>query len=841
MDETKNASLIDTMSNSFNSMSSFIDSMNAKEQSIKTATAQREQQERINNSANFYENSYNPQTAVEARNEQHIASRWTKLAAMISQYWSDNWVPVTGTDADVINNYIWNLNPEVRDYVAQRFYNYTHSTEYQEDSNEFALEMWWRKNEWYDDVWEWIKWLGSYLWGWFDSFWRFTKQLNDASTSTSAWEQRSKDIMNLAEERYWTLALSIPWYMDDEKWNDLQWEMDNNPEQLAKQSNPVNIWLTWAEWAVATAVKMNPIFALVDLWIWVLSQLPVTWDILWWADEKAWTIWHYIAASNIISREFREALTTEEAKVEYDRFLWNMIIWLLVSRLASWKKWKSWNEKISPSEAKKMIQEWATDKTIIEANKEFEKLMAKRDMEAAKTIDPEHAYENKQAWDALSQIDPEILKKNKTFADMENTMEKEIKYDVAQQDALLDTLDDRFSTETELSRPLEWRWRTSDIRRKPIKKWFKTMRDWVKFQFDEEALDILKRDADEWKLSTKDVKNMERAMSRQFDIWKDWASSEQIAEWKAALEAIRQELNELVKQSAAWKWWDLDVWNIIEYYDKKMSPKIKLRNEYRSQKDKVNRAKAAFADKTYINILFSKLKNFTSKWKIAQTIINELWWEDVMNALRREKNLPKALKNFLKLDEKLWESKTAREKARVVEEWIKEYWDYVNRDIPESYWWFVEWEVIEPDWATANKSQNPYLNELLESVHVERPESFMIWEDSSRAWVNPVDYTNKTRVTPEWNAARPNQTLEQTKWEYREWVSNRPEVTIEPTVTQIDAWKNNLRKMWFTEKWIEQTINELKKAWIIKQESLFWEWDVGWWKHTDFLWRDKSK
>ena len=76
---------------------------------------------------------------------------------MIVQYWADNWITVTWKDSDIINQYISNLSPDVRKHVAERFYDYTHSTEYAENSKDFALEMWWRHQTTWEKIWDWIK------------------------------------------------------------------------------------------------------------------------------------------------------------------------------------------------------------------------------------------------------------------------------------------------------------------------------------------------------------------------------------------------------------------------------------------------------------------------------------------------------------------------------------------------------------------------------------------------------------------------------------------------------------------------------------------------------------
>lgn len=371
-----------------NSMISFLDNYSNQESNIKNSTAAAEQQNRINTSLWFYEQSYNPSTAVELRNQQHNASRAWKLASMIVQYWADNWVTVTWTDSEIINNYIANLPEQVRWTVASRFADYTHATEYMEDSKDFALEMWWRKNEWYDDVWDGIKWVAEYLWYGPYKLWSSFRKFAD--NATLAWNkeqsQKSIDVMNLANERYWFLAW-MDWYLSDEDWEDLQWEVDNMQQSVDKQHNLANIAMDMWIWAVMTAANLTWLWATINLWVWVASQLPITKDILERANEVAWDIWTWVNKYMPWLSQYRDALWDEKSKTEFDYFVGNMIVWALLwaawkyrwlpakwfKRLWEWKKWWNWWAWWSPKEMTKTVKDWLKNVNPEEVTSEFEK------------------------------------------------------------------------------------------------------------------------------------------------------------------------------------------------------------------------------------------------------------------------------------------------------------------------------------------------------------------------------------------------------------------------------------------------------------------------------------
>lgn len=833
-----------------NSMTSFLDGIAKREDSIRKSMATNEQDERLNNSVSFYESSMKPTLSKDLRNQQHIASRWTKLAAMISQFWTDNWISVTGNDSDIINNYIMNMPSWVRDQVAQRFHTYTHSTEYQDNSNDFALEMWWRDKDWYDYLWDWVKWLGSYLWYWFDRFWRFTKQLNDATTASSEAERDATDIMNLAEERYWTLALSIPWYMDEEKWNDLQREIDNYPEQVEKQERLSNILLWWAEWTVMTAVKAFPVTALVDLWIWVLSQIPVSWDVLQWANEHAWDIWHYIAALPWLW-QYRESLYTDEAKREFDEFLWNMAIWLLVWKIAAWKnKWKSWwnwwewwwgsgfdwpwtksylrnvISKIDPREI------WESFKNRKLSTQEKDNIVKEKMWERANKalVNPE-VWQNDQAASAFAQLDDAAVQRIKKSKQKSKTVLEEFDkiskvYENAE-NAIANTIEKMYWIDSVYENPISteaWGKKyTSNKPRKYVSEWIETMKEIAEYQEEQQYIDLAEQIARDWNLTPYNILEMARSLSKQFDlrsVWKEWP---ELSKMKSRVDSIRQWLKNMLKRELdkTPEWRELWV-NPLEYYDSLWSPVIWTRSNIVKLRSAWNKAKSRITNKSILNKLWTWIDKIPfTKARAARMALDSIQWERIMSMLTKEKELGKIIDSINKLNKELPKDATKEQIDAIMKDWAENH-PWMMEDIS-----ILEWEVIEPAEWKWFKWRNSYLEEMFDTVEIEKPK--WLWENQ---WVWP-DLQEPIISDENWYVWRRWKTTESYKWqkkwewwtpeEWNETKTTSPEEIVEEKIQEKTEPRSRqekankyLERFWMT---LEQWKKQLEAAWIKPEDA----------------------
>ena len=618
------------------------------------------------------------------------------------------------------------------------------------------------------------------------------------------------------------------WQLTDEEKNQATKDLMENPELLAKymwEQNYANWvtqmwwWWTWlaaelwwfwaipavinwalsvwlnipATWVPLSFVLNNSIWLLAE-WVWFLfDEAPLLdkyWDSL---DEDSKELVKYFWAWKILGSWLtRKNPKTWKMEIRPTiKNLSNNLFWLLVegldwvrSRKAKWWEWPDWPTWwwtwLTP------VEEWAINEQMW--------------LEAGRTINPKYIYENKQASDAYSQLDPEQLRNVKDFKSLIQMLKDSIKWKASTQDAILDTIDKKYWLWTEYREPLEWRWEFSDIPSRTVEKWFNIMERYTTFTRDKNILNIMNKVANKNELTAKDMKNMARALDRQFKIWKKWKTHEEIKQWEAEIEATRQELNSLIRQEVEWiqEFRESWIWNVLEYLDKQQSPQIATVEKLVELNNKVNQIRAAIPNKSTLNKIWTFLWKFSSKAKAASTIIDKMWWPDYMDALLREKNLNKALNAFSDLYEKIKKNPDNAEK--VINEWLKEK---NNKEVAESYWWFVEWEVIEPDF-NPSKSPNEFLEELLEPVKVENPEEFMLWEDAKYNWQDGIDYTTPIRVTPEWYAWRYWQTIESFKAQLKKaWVN--PE--------KVDKFIDNLSKKNFKVWWLQEPLIEETPVW----------------------------
>jgi len=724
-------------------------------------------------------------------------------------FWDDKW-----TDWAVINAYKAAF-PETASIMKKYV---TDDSNVNCDPTEFYKEMWWDMSEWEErieqtlaqafaeanltprefaeNVWntllEPIRITSKWVRAWMNAF---------ENMQYSLWEAMWVDMWITKEDNSEMNAI-IQYALDTYTNNWMRWQLTvdelnqatkdlmDNPELVAKymwtqnMANSITetwLWGTWlaaelwwfwrvpavVNWALsvwlnlpATQVPMQtlltPLTRIAE-WIWLLfDEVPVDGSIAdryWKAlDDDSKELVKYFWAWKIIGSGFKRNPKTGKIEIrpiikDLAKNLWwlamEAIDWIKSRKIGGWwdwPEWPTWWTWLTP------VEEWAINEQMW--------------LEAGKTINPKYIYENKQASDAYSQLDPEQLRNITDFKSLIQMLKDSIKWKASTQDAILDTIDKKYWLWTEYREPLEWRWEFSDIPSRTVEKWFNIMERYTTFTRDKNILNIMNKVANKNELTAKDMKNMARALDRQFKIWKKWKTHEEIKQWEAEIEAVRQELNALIRQEVEWiqEFRESWIWNVLEYLDRQQSPQIATVEKLVELNNKVNQIKAAIPNKTTLNKIWTFLWKFSSKAKAASTIIDKMWWPDYMDALLREKNLNKALNAFSDLYEKIKKSPDNAEK--IINEWLKEK---NNKEVAESYWWFVEWEVMEPDF-NPSKSPNEFLEELLEPVKVENPEEFMLWEDTKYNWQEWVDYTTPTRVTPEWYPWRYWATSESYKW-----------------------------------------------------------------------------
>lgn len=763
------------------------------------------------------------------------------------------------SDWDVINIYK-KLFPETTD-IMKRYI--TDESDTTCDPTQAYTDLWWYRSEWEEEAEFWLKRVANFLLEPVRLTSEWLRTMENATENIAydvadffwidklTWRDLQREKQDNKEMNA-IIQYALDTYTDNWLWRQLTAEEKNqatrdvmeNPELLNKYlwKQTIANWLVktgwWGLWTAAELWGFWRVSALVNwaIWVWLstdwvneLLSIPLT--ELQAIGTTIWKIIDTVPANGSIVDRIWNSLDEESKQIielsiawrwmgKYMKENWLPVVWKvelpkvnyrgLVNELTSnlstyFVKWydylrnkskvRKWEETPALEWNAESI-EWETLSPEEQADLEY-----KLWMEAAKTINPKHEYLNKTAADALAQLDPEQLRNIKDFRSLIQMLRNSIKWKASTQDAILDTIDEHYWIDTEYREPLEGRWEFSDIPSRTVEKWFNIMNEYSTFTRDKNILNIMSKVANKNKLTPKDLKMMARALDRQFDLWKDWKTGEQIKVWEANKEAVRQELNSIIRRAVDWiqEFTDAGIWNVLEYLDRQQSPQIATVRKLIDVNDKVNQIKAAIPDKTILNKVWTFFWKFNSKTKAANAIIEKLWWPEYMDALLREKNLNRALNRFSDLLEKL--KKKPDNAEEVINEWLK---DKTNKEVAESYWWFVEWEVIEPENFNPSKSQNEFLEELLENVEVEKPENFMLWEDTKYNWQEWIDYTTPIRVTPEWYAWRYWQTIESFKAQLKKaWVS--PE--------KVDKFIDNLSKKNFKVWWLQEPLIEETPVW----------------------------
>ena len=866
-----------TSQNTVPSLKQFADSFNNRQITIRKAKSNQS----YNDDVNLMNNLYEAQTSAKDKNvasESGKAIRKTQIAFWIRDFYNNNykdelnqlWINLDSMTNWEVMDWYTELNPNsydlLKDYIiTERDIN---------DPLELYYKMWIMPSDDSISLSNRIKTSVEQIRNW-DMEWYFNQSRENIK---KFWSDFAEAEMSWPTEMYYWLRNFVNWvqwlwdndanwfwalqnYAHEEMWKDvsqlstleLYWisEKLKNPEVFADYApTPVKWWIETVAWFTDTlfTIAARPVkllFSAADadpltrplmnvLW-W--TQEKLMWEWFWWIltfplewyvnslpenDRKKWYAW--LGSVLTLWLAFKSKNSWPRAN---DLFRWilkdlwrDKLVWWFEDKVLKplspmeyidyqlnwWPKWQMWWEWL----------EWWTWLTPVEEWAIAEQMW----LEAGRTINPKYIYENKQASDAYSQLDPEQLRNVKDFKSLIQMLKNSIKWKASTQDAILDTIDKRYWMWTEYREPIEWRWEFSDIPSRTVEKWFNIMERYTTFTRDKNILNIMSKVANKNKLTAKDMKNMARALDRQFKIWKKWKTHEEIKQWEAEIEATRQELNALIRQEVDLIQDFREIWipNILEYLDKQQSPQIATIEKLVELNNKVNQIKAAIPNKSTLNKIWTFLWRFSSKAKAANTIIEKMWWADYMDALVREKNLNRALNAFSDLYEKI--RKNPDNADKVINEWLK---DKNNKEVAENYWWFVEWEVIEPDF-NPSRSPNEFLEELLETVEIEKPENFMLWEDTSYNWQWWIDYTTPTRVTPEWYPWRYWATSESYKWkpawdfwtpaEFEPKTESKP-ITAEDYAGKygqtLESFKAQLQKAWLKTDLIDAFIGNLEK------------------------------
>lgn len=469
---------------------------------------------------------------------------------------------------------------------------------------------------------------------------------------------------------------------------------------------------------------------------------------------------------------------------------------------------------------------------------------AELDLHSNKVLTSDTIWENKDVSRALMQLDQKSLKTIKSYDDLFKLNKKEIDRLIDMENTIAGTIEKRFWPEEDIWEwdevTVAWKYKWETEPNHPIKEFFDTMKLLLENESPNlrKALDWYEQKYLNWEIDSIDLLNFKRALSQSYMKYKYSKTSESsnnVASWKkpvwdSDIRRIYDWLNYLLRDSMEWPSEFRDVWlgNIMETLDQRLSPHLNLRTRLIVMANALNKELWKIPEDILSRKIANNAKSIPSlslTWIIS-------WLADKLTKSKEKmtaptdyvENLSKSLKQITDIlkefpDEQRWLIMDS------LADYLKRKFAWPN----ESYWGTVEWEVIEDPWITddfidwtSEFNRNPFLEDIVEVVP---KESNMLWNDPKYNW-NPVDYTNPTRVTPEWYAWRKWATSESYKWkpawdfwtpaefENRQW---------NPYEKTWEAYSEAMEQAGFSVKQIEKVKETLEKNdYKIKQQpSLF--------------------
>ena len=780
-------------------------------------------------------------------------------AAIIKAKWQDNWEDWSRetSSKDIIKRY-YNEHPDVASWVWERLKWYASSdinpydfaldewvvlSPEEEKANKLAKQansiwvpQWAIDNFWLDmleeewkvvDVaWNWVQ----NLYYWFNS---------DNPEAVALWA-----IDNYARRTYWKHIRELDQYEMGKILYDLQ------DEDLFQEMSPsISKWLwnlwEWVVWAAIEYMYATPTMIFSLLW-----QIPWVWGVmntalyeysawLWWVIN--WLVpplWYY-----------RESLPTDEDKKEWDSFIWWLFMvwmnkrwWTKYDKIvkqdisnfyreywptALWDKFNAWKENkgtwewgttaLSLEEFQNMPK---TQETWITTNAEQWKRMKLLNEKSNKIVNSKYVSQNTKVSQALDNLGKEVLDnlKNYEYEEMFGENESYLKKIENYQNTLADAIDTKWWPENDI-----WEWPDVENRwimweaepNHPIKEFLDQMDIMLKDAdpVSRKALDTMHQLYNRWEVTARDLTNFKRILSRQYNLYSDVPEGTQLNVSMRNIETTRQWLNYLLRDIVDWipEFKETWLWNAFEWTDSAFHPNLYLRWELIKLVNKVNQLKWQIPKDVWKAELWEKAWKATSvKWwfDIVSDWLWGKWKKKMTNALDFQEKLKMHIKDFSKLLD--W---MPQKQAKVFENAML---DYLNRKWAwpkEVYWWNLwEGEVIDSKWFfddyfdwESEATRNAYLEDY---VTVERPESFMLWEDSKYNG-NPVDYTDVTVVDSDSYPWRPWKTTEsykgQKKWEW--W-------TPEEWNNKMNSYKDLLKESWFSDQQADAVVSILEKNWF---------------------------
>ena len=804
-------------------------------------------QDMLNDSRTFYDECLTDNNYTSSSNKRKI-SQICALASMIKWQWEDDnawdrqlWIqPDTdwsmyNSAKDIIEKY---YETHDDDYTYEQFQKFVNSDE---DPYDFGIRMWlllspedqrkqYSMRELETILWKWN--VPSFLsdihrWG-TDSVWSLSEFMGllrnwELNADTSVWENEDSDeapvvwaIENYAIRNFWKHIDELDEWELRRALKDLQDE--ESFEKFApswwKAVTKMAEWIWW--WVLTT---LFPIPAAVFWWVWSTGPWA---ELLWWINKYGFApLWQIITYTNPLLWAFAYNLPTDD-RVEWYEFLWQMSLAAKTRKNSSISEWGWWFSDaalwgIVPMD---LIKKWRNNRKETALAERQTKLKQKESSTlkqlnevSEKIINVDTIPENERITKALLQLDKESLKQVKEFEDLFKLEEERSKTIEWQQNALAETIDKTWWPEEDVwdvnLSSLDWKYIWEAEANTPIKDFINKMEIMTKdgTPTQKKAVNIIKQKYNDGNITPQDLFNFKRLLSRQFQLYTDWAEWKQLVVTKSDIETIRQWLNYLLRKELDWvpEFQELWISNILEYSDAMWSPVLDLRKNLIDLVNDVNQLKWQIPKGAWKAKVWENAWKITSvKWLVSVFLKRLSWeWKEMKNALDFQNNLRTHLKQFTKLMNQLPEDASKNIENALVE-YVTRKWSWPK----EVYGWKVEWEVIEPwffddyvDWEN-ERYRNKYLEDYVQVVEPDAP------------WFNTLEWnpaynwepSPTIRVTPEWYA-------------WRQWQI-------------IESYRQMLKEAWFSEKQIEKAIETLEKNdyKLSSQKSLF---EIDWMPDAD--------
>lgn len=770
------------------SLRDMLSGLRQRKEAIKLKYASAEQNNRINSSLNLYENSQSA-TNKQLQQQYNIASRWDELAWMIVEYGKSKGVEIKWTTKDILNTYLrWNPNR------TQAFYDYTH---WNQDSEEFAMQMWWiepQKATWLSikDI------LNGNAWTWVDMASTPIKATIDPMLWLAEWTIDA-----------WRRIWNNLWDIKNIAWSDLSFPEKFNKILLGEiiaDSVWGSIWdiAGWViEWLFKWATTQKQRDKMSDAAAWFVQNIMES-DL--WQDTMNW--WNSLSDEE--QKEVKDYLT-------YTDWMINLI-WLKWTKAAkpAIEKWVTTISKGIDSwidAGKKWIKQ-AIATTEEKIAKRWTNKLAKNKAELLDIADKVWRGETTDVGNTIKTLNDIDTTNVKTFKDLNDAIDTKKRAIVKKIDTYLEKSDwvidrdalKKIRTTEGKYWPVKYKNNSITTAFDDLSKLYEATNDkkWLA------ELDQLEKHFYENGFTRKEANDFAREYGNEFKkkaFNKDW--SRKVSNVWEGYENTREQIKELVREDLP----DDAVKNLDKQYSQ-LSNTQKLVKNTVEEVNKFNRdlKKKWLMWKVWgmlaklTEILWQTVTLWTGKWYVQQ-LAKWLWLlsEDAgkISIDKVEKSLPKLLRRFKELNQKI-----ANAEWKDAEIMLKQ----AEKDFAKSSknWGWLSKEIIDNSGITFDLKNNVNL----------------WWKDFTS--VSP--YPNRTLIVPKKDLtdqtvteyAKKNMSALMRDWHaLGAWVDENGNVYLDVAVALPNKYKPRAIELW--KKYNQKAVYDLKN---LEEIPSWWDWNV---------------